>query len=358
MKTVRASWSAKKLKGKCLILGVFISSKDAPWKPEEKRQTWQNVKRAINWIQKNAIDYDVDLSLDCHCMNMNKDCKVDLPKLRLKYRDILGVVQKTVKFFGNKTITEFYQSTKQLYKGYNIHIMYLVNSVNRSYMHSVWIDDPDKEMEFNVLYREDRTNGIPSGTIAHEILHVYNAFDLYNHSGNKEGKLAEKQATKRFKKEIMLSGLADVYETEMSELTAFFIGWHNDPKPWYSSVIQPKDKELVDFIFQYYNQLDGNGDLIIKTKKIVAKYSYDDGDFLRYRLNDSEDLTMWIQRIKETGEKYEYWESSKDKKDYYLDGISFSTSISIPIKGGTSYIIEDANKDRYYTKWYEMEIIK
>lgn len=358
--------SAKKLLGNCLAVGIFVSEGDDPWTEEAKQATWENVEKGMQWLgETGEEEYDVSISFECLCLNPEEDVVLDkIPRFD-DGSDMEEKLTSVVEQLGYENLTHFYQSIKEDYEDYNIHIMFLYNIESRAHMNSVSIDHPIEILEFNNMYRtteysesEDDmvlADAINVATIVHESLHAYGAMDLYNVYESPEGEEAEKRLTKRFPNEIMLTTSNELKESEISEFTAFLIGWHNEPEAWYKTIIQPFDKDALVHIIKNHEHFDDQGNLVINDEEEILRYRYEEGTFSRFKINGSDHLVHWKQFIEESEEEIEYWENSEDDNFYYVTAKEIPDSFSIPkTSGGLSHRAEKYAGT--YEEWFEMEM--
>lgn len=345
------SGTAKKLIGDCLVVTIFVSEEGNKWSKKEKKETWENVLKGMDWIATQAKEYDVEVNFQYLCMNMDKDISVgsipifgdDLEETD----DLLGKLADELEY---EDLTDMYQSIKKDYTEYNIHFLLLVNKDGRSYMCDSQINDAVKSLEYNIVYTEE--GKISSSTVAHEALHSYTAFDLYNYKETKEGEKIEKKAYKKLKEEIMLTSESDVENAILSEFTAFLVGWHNEPKEWYRKIVQKDDLESLNFLMKNCKNFDEQGNLIIDLEDEIAKYKYSDGKFIRYKINNNDDLVHWKHFPKDSDEE-ELWETSEDDEYYYLESKSSVDTFLIPKESGLSYKAPFDADD--YDEWEEMK---
>jgi hypothetical protein len=68
-------------------------------------------------------------------------------------------------------------------------------------------------------------------TIAHENLHLYGAWDLYNSYRHKYD--VASKVKEYFPNDIMYRNSYDLAQMEINELTAWRIGWTEEEEPWY-----------------------------------------------------------------------------------------------------------------------------
>ena len=344
--------SAKKLIGNCVAVAVFISEGEV-WTEDDKTATLENLDMALHWIKEQTTEYDIEVHFETYCVNPEEDIVLDhIPQID----DGGDVKEEAIKQIAEQleyeSITEFYDSIKSEYEGYNIHFLFLNhNSEGRCHMYSVPIDHADRNLEYNMLYRYE--GGIPSTFIlAHETLHAYSAMDLYDVYGTKAGARAMRNAEKRFPHEVMLAPFDDLEQSELSEVTAFLVGWHNDPEDWYPTVIQPHDEDGFASFLKSHGHFDENGEIIIENEEELARYKFEGGEIVRYQINEQEDLIHW--KIEDSDDESEYWEDSMDDNFYYLHDKNSPDKISIPINSGTAF---SANTSDEYEAWTEMELV-
>lgn len=352
---MRTFWggSAKKLNGKCLVVGIFISEEDKPWTEEGRKNTWKNVKNAMNWIQKNAEDYDVDLEFEYKCMNEEDDIVLDkIPLFEDSMEEADTAISKVLEELDFESPADFYENLKEEYEDHSLHIMFFANKDSRAYMNSVEMDNAGKELEYNMIYTEEGV--VTSFAVAHEALHVYSAMDLYNVSDTPEGAAAEKRTTKRFPKEVMMTAVDDAEETELSEVTAFLIGWHNEPKQWYTTLMQPGAGEVMTFLLKNHKNFDENGDIRIEDEEELVKYKYKGGEFVRLKINGSDDFIHWKHLDTDSEEESEYWEDSSDEDFYYLTHKKSAKEISVPKETGTCFQLDKSGE---FQPWLEVKLV-
>ena len=120
----------------------------------------------------------------------------------------------------------------------NINILIIANAFGTSYALPFGKGyDSDDYIEAAVIYREDEVDKICSATIAHEMLHLYGACDLYETED--EGSSREKKVRKKYPDEIMLEIYYNIYDNTICEITAYYIGWHDEHDDWYEELIPP-----------------------------------------------------------------------------------------------------------------------
>ncbi len=341
------------------MIGAFISEGDNVWTVEEKKSTWADVEKAMNWISEQAKEYDTEVSFELLPVNLEEgseeeagDAIIDrLPRLADDVKLKNKAVEQACIELGYESVTDFYHSLIEGYSDYSVHFMLLLNADDRSYMTTCPIDDEKKFLELNMVFKN---NGkINSFVLAHETLHAYSAMDLYNVGGSEEGKTAEDASKEKCPNEVMCSYQHDVSDSAVSDYTAFLVGWHDEPEDWYAEITQPHNKARLEFIMNSFSYFDDDGNLSVESEEEILKYSYEGGEFTRIRLNEDDNLIQWRHYDNETEEEEEYWETLKDANYYYLEGKFVHTNITVPVSSvGQGYILYDVGGK--YEPWVQM----
>jgi hypothetical protein len=163
---------------------------------------------------------------------------------------------------------------------------------------------------------------------------------LYDVNDTPEGKTAEKYVNKRFGEEVMYSNVDDVSESTFSEYTAFFVGWHTEPKKWYLRMAQPFNKESLQFAMNNYANFDDKGNLIIQEEEQIAHFYNDEREYRRYKINNNDDLIIWREKILESEEEIVYDETGKDESFYYLSPETEGDELTISMDGSICYRVD------------------
>lgn len=232
------SGSAKHLSGDIYTLICFISENGESWANSKKTDTIELVKEALNWIERQANRYNQYLNLsEKGCFGLTDDIKFDtIEKGQGIGNERVDWVSKVLYKAGYKSTHDFFNWVKSSTTCNNAHVLIFAKGSGRSYS-IAYSPGMDKELYFieGTLIYEYNINGIPlhSATITHEILHLYGAEDLYaNFLQTKRNELIAKV---HFPDSIMLRVSKDLSSLNIDKLTAWFIGWNNNPEEWYES---------------------------------------------------------------------------------------------------------------------------
>ncbi len=341
--------SARKLVGDCLMLCVFVSS-DESWDDSDKQKTLKGALRAAKWLEEQAAEYDIEANFIIKCANKEEDIYIEnFPPFNSSHNEKVIALQDVVKQFEYKSLTHFYNDIEKHYPEHNIHVLFFINSVGRSYMTSFYINDEDQFVEVNVVFKGSDTQNITDWVIVHETLHAYGAYDLYNDNVATipEAKKAMDYVKKHFPNEVMCVHSKNLDETELSEFTAFLIGWHEEPEKWYFDMVQPAHRKNLEFAMKNFENFDENGNFIVEEEEINANFYNNAREFNRYIVNENEDLIIWREHIYETEEELEYLETGNDENYYYLTPQTEGVKITIPKKGGGSCYKLNSETNKY-----------
>jgi hypothetical protein len=116
-----------------------------------------------------------------------------------------------------------------------------VKGSGKSYAIKYASESLDRELYFvegAMLYEKQR-NGVElaPAQIAHEILHLFGAWDLYETPH--QTKLNETVAKESFPDSVMGRVAHNINSLKIDPLTAWLIGWNNKPEPWFK-LLKPK----------------------------------------------------------------------------------------------------------------------
>jgi len=220
--------SASFLKGKNILVSMFVTTPESGWSEAEKKEMLNKVGVAANYIEAKAADYDTQVTL-CYDYtehpSLYTEAVVDF--CINEETDFIDRLDEEIARWFEEKID--YDALLTEFEGEGIATMVLVNNPGISY--AIVYDGTDNVKESLVLFSGDYYN---SGrdekpiTYAHEILHLFGAHDLYEEA-EFTSEVTE-YVKKAYPEEIMLtvtgSGNTDAAITaELSPITAYHLGW-------------------------------------------------------------------------------------------------------------------------------------
>ena len=236
------SGSAQQLVGNVYTLICFVSGPDDVWSFTEKQEIMKKIDNSQLWLQQQAQRYGVDVNFE-ERGQYGLEADIKLPTITrgtASGTEPVDWVSKTLYAIGYTSTQQFVDWVAKHTKTQNSHVLIFVKGKGNGYAmpSSTEMDRELYFLEGAVLY-EQFPNGyeLPASAIAHEVLHLYGAWDLYQTF--QQSAENEKRARKKFPDSIMLRTSYYIDELEVDELSAWRVGWNQQPKNWYSS-FEPK----------------------------------------------------------------------------------------------------------------------
>lgn len=357
------AWSgtAKKLTGNCLTVGIFVSGEqEGEWDATEKEETWAKVESSMAWIVEKAKEYEVEVNIESICLNLDSDATVAELSNEGTTSGATEMAHSVATQVGYENAKDMFDRLAEDYPDYNIHVLFIFNYENIAHHENIHVGEGSEIVDICVVCKEIDHNEVLAATIIHESLHSFGAIDLYGKGERPEDIKAAEFALKKFPKDIMICATNDMDELEINELTAFYLGWHGAPKPWYTKVVSPYSVSDLKYLMNNHIHYDENGNLVIEEEEELLKYSYDGGEFTRNKLNNDDNLIIWRQVETDSDEIIEFWEANSEGEFYRLDGITDKYEVFEMPKdtGGMSFILNEYEEPATRDEWYEMSLVE
>ena len=249
--------SAGDCKDRNLIINCFVSEPKKEWTQEEKEAILVQEQTGIEWLKKQATKRGIfNLSYQTFNLGLKNDITVDKIE-RASEPKKLKVHWATFALHaaGYSNVYRLYDTLKKRYNVDNVVVIVFARKEGRSYAQPTFPAAVafNKEMllEGAVVYRTywDTGKDLCAGTIMHEMLHLYGAWDMYQ--SDLRGDDVQVTIDNLFKKSIMIHDRDNELKGLMvDQLTAWRIGWTKTYWPWYEMF--RKDGEV-----KYWNTIPG-----------------------------------------------------------------------------------------------------
>ena len=216
---------AKTLRGSICVCTFFVSEKN--WKNDQYHTNYKkNLEIAEKWLTKEAKKYGSIITFE----NIYPlgDTAITIDKL---YKsgigetdpDQYGTFLKVLKSMG-LTGKEFIKKIRYETACENIVTNFIIDKEGRSYCFLDYVgSDPEYHRDFTWMFKCGWGRPLQWGTIAHEMLHAFGAFDLYERENYRREQ--SDAAKKYYANEIMLTGgNSDINKCYISPITAWKIG--------------------------------------------------------------------------------------------------------------------------------------
>ena len=230
--------SAKSLEGNVYVLVCFISNSNNSWSYNEKVNWFAKYYEAANWLKDQALKYNVTVNFQGGNFGLNADIKLDYGYGSGSGNEDVTIVSEVLKEIGYRDSITFYNFIINNTNCNNVLVLIAAKGKGRSYAIAYEFDTEDLQyrelhfMEGVMLYElNEDGNDAPSSGIAHEILHLFGAWDLYENF--MQSKAIEELALYLFPNSIMLRISQNINELIIDPVTAWLIGWNKNPESWY-----------------------------------------------------------------------------------------------------------------------------
>lgn len=223
--------SAAFLKGRNLLVSLFVTTPESTWTEEEQQKSLEKLGIAAAYIEAQAEQYqtDTEIIFDWNSQqDLKTEAKVDFP-ISEEY-DYMDRLDEEIALWVEKQIS--FDGLLAEYDAEGIAVCIFVNNPGISY--AIVFDGTDNEKESLVLFTKDYYNKGQEETAAayaHEILHVFGAYDLYEGADFTEEVTDYVQKT--YPTEIMLTvsaGTDGQIRQTISPITAYHLGWLTNPE--------------------------------------------------------------------------------------------------------------------------------
>lgn len=229
--------TAKHLYGKIHVLSIFVAKESNPWNRTNIDRTINKLTEAQRWLKMQSARYDKRLDFINTVFGENPplyDNHIpDNFDSSNAYYYACELIQR-IGFGNNESYMRWVSQNTDCDQCF---VIIFCNKDGRSYASPVnkkLIEyDPFRyNLECCLLYSKYPNSNIETTTasIAHEILHLFGAWDLYELE-DKDKPRADK-CKMMFPNSIMVETYRDIWETQIDEINAWLVGL-KDGKDWY-----------------------------------------------------------------------------------------------------------------------------
>jgi len=228
--------SAKDLKGKVLTLYVFLETAAAPWTTEEKQSKLTELATAQQWLASQASYWNV--ALECFIKPLGKsetNQTKNVPIGNGSGTERIDWAKEIVKKSGYRNPRQAYRKISRKMGVDNLQLIIFAKAGGISYAMRFAKNNSKRKffMESVMLFqRYDNDAQMPvAAIIAHEILHLYGAWDLYTTYAQTADR--HQKAQELFPDDIMLRVGYDLHQLKVDDLTAWLVGWNKTEQAIY-----------------------------------------------------------------------------------------------------------------------------
>lgn len=227
---------AKKLNGKTHILTVFIA--ENKWDSEDKKQYIPNLEMAESWLKKQAEKYGVNnLEFKNSFAGLDKDIIIDnIHNGTGSSKEHFEIGNKVFEALGYKNMHAYEKKVKEENPDcQNFLVLFCANKKGAGYSQPCYYGaDKGKFLDWAILYtkyKDGKYDDFTPQNLAHEILHIFGAWDLYLASDHNREQA--KYAKEQFPNDIMRETYRDFDQLDIGPLTAWRVGLTEKKEDWY-----------------------------------------------------------------------------------------------------------------------------
>jgi len=234
--------SAKDLRGNVLTLYVFLETTTNPWTAEEKQAKLNELSIAQQWLISQANTWGVPLNFTSKPLGKAASLQFEnIPKATGSGTERTDWALEILKKSGYRNARQAYRKISRQSGFDNIQLLFFAKAGGISYAMRFASNFRKRKffMESVMLFqRYDNDAQMPvAAIIAHEILHLYGAWDLYTTYAQTADR--HQKAQELFPDDIMLRVGYELNHLKVDDLTAWLVGWNKTEQPifeWFRPV--------------------------------------------------------------------------------------------------------------------------
>ena len=225
--------TCRNLSGRVSMLTVFVDDYVTQWTQEEIDEIYQNrINPAVQFLTEQARQRNIWLEFDTgyYATDASMGRVVQYQGVLDEYGfenhfpDVLDHVALSLGFSSKQ---ELHDNVLQQSGADQLIIMVAVKSTGRSFAVSDRDDNPNHNVEYFVMYRNHwkTRESTAASTVAHEMLHLFGAEDMYVEPDNGQRYQRDAIAKKSFPRDLMYTEYYNIWDNIIDAYTAYAIGW-------------------------------------------------------------------------------------------------------------------------------------
>lgn len=230
--------SAKVLSGKVHVLSVFVGPYTDPWNPADIARQKQKLVEAERWLKAQAARYGKVVEFVNSTYGSNGSfMDNELPRQGDSNDFQYLYPSKVLLKMGFKNKSTYVEWVRSKFGCQQCLVVVFSNTMGRSYASpctkELYAYDPHQfNLECCFLYKCFPNSNIETNaaSIAHEILHLFGAWDLYE---DMPGHARAAKTAVMFPNSIMLNVSDNIWELQIDEINAWLVGLKETGKEWY-----------------------------------------------------------------------------------------------------------------------------
>ena len=235
--------SARHMSGNICVLYLFVGTETSQWSQDEIEAIAQKLYAAEDWLKAEALRYGK--KVEFHNYSIKRQLTDNnIPSDPFK-PDAVNYPKTVLRRFGYSSNRELHDILSRKTNCQQFLVLIFPRISGRCYASAV-----NRNMARNgsgrtlpeccMLYQISNDTGreLQVGRIAHEMLHLFGAWDFY--AVNADDKERSERAAELFPTSIMLRSYGDITQRSIDPLTAWLTGLSRKEQEWYKELMPPQ----------------------------------------------------------------------------------------------------------------------
>ncbi len=230
--------SAKKLEGRVYLLEVWLTETGTQWDYDEMCSMQQRINEATSWLEHQAQKYgkSVEFENGTFAGDGYKGLQMTgLPKSYAEAAENSLLLTEALRIIGYDDNMQCYNMLCKNYKCQNVVVLVLINNpgwscANNFSMGHLIYGYPNYFLENAFIFTSSSGHPTGSQVIAHEMMHMFGAWDMY---GGQVSPEADQWAHQYYPNEIMYQITSPLSKLQISPLSAWLTGLSDIYDSWY-----------------------------------------------------------------------------------------------------------------------------
>ena len=235
--------SARHLSGSVCVLYLFVGTETSKWSQDEIEATAQKLYAAEDWLKAEALRYDKKVEFRNYSIKRQL-IDNNIPENPFQ-PEAVGYPKTVLRRFGYNSNRELHDILTRKTGCQQFLVLVFAHTAGRCYASAV-----NRNMARNgsgrsmpescMLYQISNDTGreLQVGRIAHEMLHLFGAWDFY--AVNANDKERSERAAELYPTSIMLRSYGDINQRTIDPLTAWLTGLSRKEQDWYKDLMPPQ----------------------------------------------------------------------------------------------------------------------
>ena len=230
--------SAKALNGKVKVIDIFVSDDKKGWSDEDKKMALAKQEYGHRWVQKQALQYNPESNLEFNVSVIGEEHDIKVKEIYAsRTPGGINLIPWILPAIGYTSARRFYDSIMAADSSDNAFVTIFAKKRGRAFSQPLWylVDKrSERFLEANIVYTEGYGDDILNvGTIVHEMLHLFGAWDIYSDKTSGQTYEVQKNAIAVFGSSIMINNNKPITELNIDKMTAWTVGLTNTYLGWF-----------------------------------------------------------------------------------------------------------------------------